>query len=281
MRPLKISKNAQVMQDLIQCSKDIEYYLQEFSVLGVVYVDNELQKFMGSLTQFSTVPGGVVKVIDPTGMEYIIPLDFCHSYEQFDKVLLALFEGEAQRMKLLRYFVERGMIDFHFSKGTEDISRDLKKNSWDYVYSGITIQMGFILQGCMGPSGRFKCPRCRSCVLDVGEDLSVNCPYCEVHFQICLANEFYPYNYNRIAGGYNPIFRRIDYDFTSEGSIEERDLAIIRYFRFVMVTKEVIIQWTGVDPDPKPVSLFTSFDHCGQIIVHYSFMTVMMTWTFR
>ncbi|KAF8873210.1 hypothetical protein CPB84DRAFT_1851176 [Gymnopilus junonius] len=233
MQPLKIPWNAQVTQDLIQCSKDIEHYLFEFSAL--VHVRNEVkdfkaivQKFVGSSTEFSTVPVGVVKVIDPTGREYLIPLHFCHSYKvfislsatlrlhliiykQFDKALLALFQGEAKRMKLLRYFIQRGMIDLHFDKGGQDSHRELKHNSWDFIYSGQTIRMRFTLQGCLSPSRRFKCPKCRSCVL---VDLSADCSYCEVHFWIYLAHNFYPYNLQRSAGEGNPLFKRMDDDFT-------------------------------------------------------------------
>ncbi|KAF8873204.1 hypothetical protein CPB84DRAFT_647864 [Gymnopilus junonius] len=266
MRPFKISKNAQVMQDLIQCSVDIEYYLQEFSVLGVVCVENEvsdfkvqLQKFMDSSTQLNPALSGVVKVIDPTGKEYSIPLDFCYSYEQFDKALLALFEGGTKRMKLMQSYVECGMIDFHFKKGNQGRRGERKKNSWDYMEAGMTIQMGLILQGCLGPSRRFKCPKCRLCVIDTGEDLSADCRYCEVRFQISMADEFYPYTWEWNAGARNSIYKRIDNNFTSEPFVEDSDLETIRHFRLVMVTKEIIIKSSGEDLDD-PLAFYNRYD---------------------
>ncbi|KAF8880595.1 hypothetical protein CPB84DRAFT_1751389 [Gymnopilus junonius] len=191
----------------------------------------------------SLVPGGIVKVIDLTGEEHTIPLDFCGSFEvfhsftlfscfplavhrKFNKSLVALSEDDAKRMKLLHYFVQRGMVEFQRRLQREPRqTRGLKKNSWDYVQAGITIQMAFIVQGGLGPSRRFKCPQ-MSLEIEVGV---------------------------RAQG--IPFYGGLTTTSQKEGALEESDLGIIRYFHLVMVTREIIIQSSGEDPnDPFPVS---------------------------
>ncbi|KAF8894189.1 hypothetical protein CPB84DRAFT_1782932 [Gymnopilus junonius] len=245
MQPLKIFRNTQVALDLAQCSADIDHYLLRAFMHNM---KKALQEFADSLAPF---PEGVVKIIDPTGKEYGIPFDLCQSYEQFDKALLSLFNGEAKRIKLLQYFIERGLIDLHFENESqlEYSPRDLE-NSWGSMQAGITVCMTFVLQGCLGPSGQFKCPKCCSCILNVGDNLSVNCPYCEINFRICTAENFYPYNWRRSVGEDNAIFKNTDNAFTTDRPIEMNDLINIRNFQLVIFTRETMDRLSEEDTTP-------------------------------
>ncbi|KIK33310.1 hypothetical protein CY34DRAFT_717810 [Suillus luteus UH-Slu-Lm8-n1] len=105
-----------------------------------------------------TATRGCVTLIDATGHQHPISVDFCTSFEQFNEMLEVLFKCNSTEARIQRRFMESGQYDLCIDEGTQ-VTR-LTSNGWSRLEAGTKVVMRIIIQQQMiSPSGvSYKCP---------------------------------------------------------------------------------------------------------------------------
>ncbi|KAG0708703.1 hypothetical protein DFH29DRAFT_1075595 [Suillus ampliporus] len=103
------------------------------------------QSSMGSTaTQLTATVTGCVTVIDATGYEYPIPVDFCTSYQQLNDMLQVLFKRDTAEARIQRRYLEKGRYDLSIDEGTR-VAR-LTSHQWSTIDAGTTIIMRVVFK---------------------------------------------------------------------------------------------------------------------------------------
>lgn len=105
-----------------------------------------------------TATRGCVTLIDATGHQHPISVDFCTSFEQFNEMLEVLFKCNSTEARIQRRYMESGQYDLCIDEGTQ-VTR-LTSNEWSKLEAGTKVVMRIIIQQQMiSPSGvSYKCP---------------------------------------------------------------------------------------------------------------------------
>ncbi|KAG2129661.1 uncharacterized protein EDB93DRAFT_114088 [Suillus bovinus] len=156
------------------------------------------QSYVGpTATQsIGTAIRGCVTLIDATGHQYPIPVDFCTSFEQFNEMLKVLFKRNSIEAQIQKQYMESGQYDLCIDEGTQ-VTR-LTSNEWLNLEVGTKVVMRVIIQQTPSSSGvSYRC----SCgmvnplgvepiiySLERQANSSVDCRKCGRRFQISRAS---------------------------------------------------------------------------------------------
>ncbi|KAG1803003.1 hypothetical protein EV424DRAFT_1545062 [Suillus variegatus] len=91
-----------------------------------------------------TATRGCVTLIDATGHQYPIPVDFCTSFEQFNEMLKVLFKRNSIEAQIQRQYMESGQYDLCIDEGMQ-VTR-LNSNEWSTLEVGTKVIMRAIIQ---------------------------------------------------------------------------------------------------------------------------------------
>lgn len=140
-----------------------------------------------------TATRGCVTLIDATGHQHPISVDFCTSFEQFNEMLKVLFKCNSIEAQIQRLFMKRGQYDLCIDEGTQ-VTR-LTSNEWSRLEVGTKVVMRIIIQQHTTSSSgvSYECPCGTVNTLGVGSIMysferqagcSINCRKCGRRFQI-------------------------------------------------------------------------------------------------
>ncbi|KAG1778196.1 hypothetical protein EV702DRAFT_1196615 [Suillus placidus] len=140
-----------------------------------------------------TATRGCVTLIDATGHQHPIPVNFCTSYEQFNEMLKVLFKCNSIEAQIQRRYMESGQYDLCIDEGTQ-VTR-LTSNEWSRLEVGMKVVMRIIIeQQTTSSSGvSYKCPCGAANTLGGGSIMyslerqagsSIDCRKCGRRFQI-------------------------------------------------------------------------------------------------
>ncbi|KAG1871749.1 hypothetical protein DFJ58DRAFT_910784 [Suillus subalutaceus] len=87
---------------------------------------------------------GCVTLVDATGHEHAIPVKFCTSFQQLNKMLQVLFECDSIEARLQRRYVEEGQYDLCIDDGKQ-VTR-LTSHGWSCIATGTKIVMRVIFE---------------------------------------------------------------------------------------------------------------------------------------
>ncbi|KAG1845174.1 hypothetical protein F4604DRAFT_1908095 [Suillus subluteus] len=87
---------------------------------------------------------GCVTLVDATGHEHAIPVNFCTSFQQLNKMLQVLFECDSIEAHLQRRYVEEGQYDLCIDDGKQ-VTR-LTSHGWSSIATGTKIVMRVIFE---------------------------------------------------------------------------------------------------------------------------------------
>ncbi|KAG2034426.1 hypothetical protein BDR03DRAFT_965259 [Suillus americanus] len=153
---------------------------------------------MQSLMNRTVALVGCVTLVDATGHNHAIPVNFCTSFQQLNKMLQVLLEGDSIEAHVQRPYVEAGQYDFCIDDGKQ-LTR-LTNHEWSNIATGTTIVMRVIFEQETTLSSGFdhefdyKCHFCGTvnhiAVWSIAYSLerqagcSFNCRGCKRRFQI-------------------------------------------------------------------------------------------------
>ncbi|KAG1845614.1 hypothetical protein C8R48DRAFT_442428 [Suillus tomentosus] len=140
-----------------------------------------------------TATRGCVTLIDATGHQYPIPVDFCTSFEQFNEMLKVLFKRNSIEAQIQRQYMESGQYDLCIDEGMQ-VTR-LHSNEWSTLEVGTKVIMRAIIQqqttSFSGVSYRCSCGGVNSLgvesimySLERQAGSSIDCRNCGRRFQI-------------------------------------------------------------------------------------------------
>ncbi|KAG1814672.1 uncharacterized protein BJ212DRAFT_346392 [Suillus subaureus] len=87
---------------------------------------------------------GTVTLVDATGHNHPISLNFCASFQQFNNMLQVLFERHAKEAQIQRRYIEEGKYDLCIDEGTQ--VTPLTSDKWSSIEPGTTIVMRVTIQ---------------------------------------------------------------------------------------------------------------------------------------
>ncbi|KIK37111.1 hypothetical protein CY34DRAFT_93307 [Suillus luteus UH-Slu-Lm8-n1] len=91
-----------------------------------------------------TATRGCVTLIDATGHQHPISVDFCTSFEQFNEMLKVLFKCNSIKAQIQRRYMESGHYDLCIDEGTQ--VTQLTCNEWSKLEAGTKVVMRIIIQ---------------------------------------------------------------------------------------------------------------------------------------
>ncbi|KAG2033108.1 hypothetical protein BDR03DRAFT_1014656 [Suillus americanus] len=107
-----------------------------------------------------TVALGCVTLVDATGHNHAISVNFCTSYQQLNGMLRVLFERDAIEAQIQRRYIEKGKYDLCIDKGTH--VTPLTSDEWSSIEPGTKIVMRVTIQQetSLGSDVYYKCHFC-------------------------------------------------------------------------------------------------------------------------
>ncbi|KAG1774575.1 hypothetical protein EV702DRAFT_517485 [Suillus placidus] len=99
--------------------------------------DQKLLIAMQSLMNRTVALVGCVTLVDATGHDHAIPVNFCTSLQQLNKMLQVLFECDSTEAHIQRRYVEQGQYDFCIDDGKQ-VTR-LTSHEWSSIAAGTKI----------------------------------------------------------------------------------------------------------------------------------------------
>ncbi|KAG2339050.1 hypothetical protein BDR05DRAFT_1003727 [Suillus weaverae] len=140
-----------------------------------------------------TATRGCVTLVDATGHEHPIAVDFCTSFEQFNEMLKVLFKCNSIEAQIQRRYMESEQYDLCIDESTQ-VTR-LTSNEWSRLEVGTKVVMRIIIQERMTSSSgvSYKCPCGAVNTLGAGSIMyslerqagsSIDCRKCKRRFQI-------------------------------------------------------------------------------------------------
>jgi hypothetical protein len=144
----------------------------------------KLKEFLALVPQpMASRISGIV-LIDATGKEYAVSMDFAKSYEvcvqnamsysdtlpirllnniqTFAKAMALLLEGDKMEARIQRRYMKQGRFDLCIDQGTQIVPIN-GQSDWSNVEPGTKVVMRAILvREQLSNTQRFKCPRCKA-----------------------------------------------------------------------------------------------------------------------
>ncbi|KAG2355582.1 hypothetical protein BDR07DRAFT_411542 [Suillus spraguei] len=124
--------------------QNISVMIQSFVTRGQSSVEPTASQSVGTATR------GCITLIDITGHQHPISVNFCTSFEQFNDMLKALFECNSIEARIQRQCMESGQYDLCIDEGTQ-VTR-LTSNEWPRFEVDAKVVMRILIQQQMSPS---------------------------------------------------------------------------------------------------------------------------------
>jgi hypothetical protein len=154
---------------------------------------NLLMMIESLVTRGQTATRGCVILIDATGHQHPILMDFCTSFEQFTEMLKVLFKCNSIEAQLQRRYTENEQYDLAIDEGTQ--VTQLTSNEWPRLEVGTKVVMRIIIRqqttsysevshGC--PCGAVNTPRVEPNIYSLERQAgsSIDCRKCKRRIQI-------------------------------------------------------------------------------------------------
>ncbi|KAG0695536.1 hypothetical protein DFH29DRAFT_1072453, partial [Suillus ampliporus] len=111
-------------------------------------------------TQLTATVAGCVTLIDATGYEHQISVNFCTSYQQLNDMLQVLFKCDSAEARIQRRYLEKGRYNLCIDEGTR-VAR-LTSNEWSTIQAGTKIVMRVVFEQQDIPPSEvdYKCHFC-------------------------------------------------------------------------------------------------------------------------
>ncbi|KAG1729480.1 uncharacterized protein EDB91DRAFT_809636 [Suillus paluster] len=126
---------ASVTQTITGCSGEIDRYLVECLWSFQMQSQNDIHEMRDLIIRGQSAVGptamklsgtivlGCVTLVDATGHEHAISVNFCTSFQQLNKVLEALFERDSIEAQIQKQYMKEGQYDLCIDKGTQIVMR--------------------------------------------------------------------------------------------------------------------------------------------------------------
>lgn len=161
---------------------------------------NLLMTIESLVTRGQTATRGCVTLIDATGHQHPIPMDFCTSFEQFNEMLKVLFKCNSIEARVQRRYTENGQYDLAIDEGTQ--VTQLTSNEWSRLEVGTKVVMRIIIRqqttsysevSNRCPCGAVNTPRVESIIYSPERQAgsSIDCRKCKRRFQISRVSDFH------------------------------------------------------------------------------------------
>ncbi|KAG0695277.1 hypothetical protein DFH29DRAFT_956210 [Suillus ampliporus] len=203
---------ASVTQVITGCSNKIDRCLLECLWSSEMQSRRDIQEILAILQRRDTVnqsqlmgrtalqlPGsmmiGCVTLVDATGHEHPILVDYCTSFQQLNKMLEVLFERNSIEAQVQKGYMKEGRYDLCIDEGTE--ATQLTIHEWPKIEAGTKIVMRVVIEQPM-PS-MHQCHICGawsdldfeslSRAIRGQADYLVDCRGCKRRFRISVNHE--------------------------------------------------------------------------------------------
>ncbi|KAG0708041.1 hypothetical protein DFH29DRAFT_894800 [Suillus ampliporus] len=107
----------------------------------------EIQRLIICAGPTATQLAGTVTLVDATGHEHAIPINFCTSFQQFKMMLRVLFERDSLEAHIQRRYIMEGQYDLCIDQGTQ--VTQLTSRGWSNIEAGTKIVMRVIIEQLM------------------------------------------------------------------------------------------------------------------------------------
>ncbi|OJA13351.1 hypothetical protein AZE42_04513 [Rhizopogon vesiculosus] len=181
-----------VTQAIAGCSGELDQYLQEYSLsVQMEMRDILVQQFRGpTAMQPETFTSGYFTLVDATGRERHISVDFGTSYQQLNKLLEVLFVSDTMEAHIQRQYMGQGLYDLCIDKETQVTTLTSQHEQWPRIEAGMKIVMRVIVEVPLpSPSARFQCHSCGASnysMKGMGKGWTVYCRECKRRYQISI-----------------------------------------------------------------------------------------------
>ncbi|KAG2750192.1 hypothetical protein P692DRAFT_201931327 [Suillus brevipes Sb2] len=102
------------------------------------------QSSMGPSGSPGAIALGCVTLVDATGHDHHIPVNFCTSYRQLNEMLRVLFQRDAIEAQIQRRYIEKGEYDLCIDEGTQVTC--LTSHKWSGIEAGTKLVMRVIIE---------------------------------------------------------------------------------------------------------------------------------------
>ncbi|KAG2064133.1 hypothetical protein BDR04DRAFT_1110573 [Suillus decipiens] len=152
-----------VTQAIAACFVEIDHYLAEYlwssqmqsqrdirEMLVILQREQEgrrqdfLMTIESLVTSRPSSVGGCVTLIDATGHQHPISVNFCTSFEQFNEMLKVLLKCNSVEARVQRRYMESGQYDLCIDEGTQ--VTQLTSNEWPRLEPGTKVVMNVIIE---------------------------------------------------------------------------------------------------------------------------------------
>ncbi|KAG1729497.1 uncharacterized protein EDB91DRAFT_1253011 [Suillus paluster] len=161
-----------VTQAIAGCSSQIDRYLAEYSLSSQMQSQHDMREVLASQQRHheenqrhheenqkllmeiqrltirvgptATQLTGTVTLIDATGHEHPISVNFCTSFQQLNEMLQVLFKRDSIEARVQRQYIENGQYDLCIDEGTR--VTQLTNHRWSSIEEGTKIVMRVIIE---------------------------------------------------------------------------------------------------------------------------------------
>ncbi|KAG2144515.1 hypothetical protein DEU56DRAFT_789986 [Suillus clintonianus] len=128
---------------------------------------------------------GCVTLVDATGHEHPISVNFCTSFQQLHEMFQVLFKRDSIEARIQRQYMEEGQHDLCIDDDKQ-VTR-LTRHEWPNIEAGTKIVMRVIIEQSTPSSAQIDY-RCQFCSAvnraSLGSKCSIDCRVCKRRFQI-------------------------------------------------------------------------------------------------
>ncbi|KAG2111980.1 uncharacterized protein F5147DRAFT_835575 [Suillus discolor] len=195
-----------VTQGIAECFNEIDRHLARYLLSSQMQIQRDIHEesrrqreanqelliAMQSLMNRTVALAGCVILVDATGHDHAIPVNFCTSFQQLNKMLQVLFECDSVEARIQKRYVEEGQYDLCIDDGRQ-VTRLTSQSS---IPAGTKIVMRVIFEQEMTSFSEFdyKCHFCGAVnhfpvesvmhSLERQAGCSIDCRVCKRRFQI-------------------------------------------------------------------------------------------------
>ncbi|KAG1770615.1 hypothetical protein EV702DRAFT_1249073 [Suillus placidus] len=201
-----------VTQDIAGCFTEIDRYMAEYLVVlyslkiwsSQMQSQHDIHEVLAILRRrqdsvgptptqlIAAVTLGCVTLVDATGHEHAISMNFCTSFQQLSEMLQVLFKRDSIEAQLQRQYMEQGQYDLCIDDDKQ-VTR-LTSHEWPSIEAGTKIVMRVVIEQQTSSRVDYRCHFCGA-VNDVSAgsimdslhrqaSCSINCRVCKRRFQI-------------------------------------------------------------------------------------------------
>ncbi|KAG2339599.1 hypothetical protein BDR05DRAFT_1062062 [Suillus weaverae] len=193
-----------VTQDIAGCFTEIDRYMAEYLWSSQMQSQHDIHEVLAILRRqqdsvgptatqsIAAVTLGCVTLVDATGHEHAMSVNFCTSFQQLNEMLQVLFKRDSIEAQLQRWYMEQGQYDLCIDDDKQ-VTR-LTSHEWPSIEAGTKIVMRVVIEQNAPPRVDYRCLFCGAVNDDGAESIiesfhrqvgcSINCRVCKRRFQI-------------------------------------------------------------------------------------------------